>query len=318
MWPILSAEDLLNDLFGARALLALATRDILAVDERDALWRERAHTIEEASWSAADIPLLDEARALLGPPRQKRTEDSEPRGYGHIVVDETQDVSPMALRMLGRRSVSGSMTLVGDIAQATSSTAASGWDQVLANLPARRPPRMTLLTVNYRTPAEIMEVATPVLEAAEVVGAVAPRSVRATGRMPFVRATTPQLLADEVAMIATAELAAVQPGTVAVIAAGERLAELESALDGHGAAWGSPERTGLSAPITLLDVPNAKGLEFDSVVVVEPAELAGLQALYVALTRATRRLSVVHAAPLPPPVVEGLTRARTSAREGPD
>jgi DNA helicase IV len=321
MWPILSAEDLLNDLFGARPLLALATHETLTPDERDALARPRAHTIEEVAWSDADIPLLDEARALLGPPRIRRRggpdEDDDIRGYGHIVVDEAQDLSPMALRMLGRRSISGSMTLVGDIAQATSTTVATSWDDVLRHLPARRPARMTTLTVNYRTPAEIMEVAAPVLQAASVQGAAPPRSVRATGRMATVRETTPHLLADEVAMVAAAELEAVTPGTVAVIAAGDRLAELETALEAIGAPWGTPERTGLTAPVTLLDVPNSKGLEFDSVIVVEPASLPSFRALYVAITRSTRRLAIVHAAPLPSPLIDGLARARTAGREGP-
>ena len=319
MWPVLTPEDLLNDLFGAAPLLSLATRDVLSAEERDALARPRAHTLAEVPWTPADLPLLDEARALLGPPRARRGEEDELRTYGHIVVDEAQDLSPMALRMLGRRSIAGSMTLVGDIGQATAPLAPVGWDQVLAHLPQRRASRVSLLTVNYRTPAEIMAVAASVLEEAHVVGASIPRSVRATGRVPLVRATSEYGLAEEVAAAASAELAAVDGGTVAVIAPAALLETLGAALEGAGLPWGEPERTGLNAPITLIDVPSAKGLEFDSVVVVEPAQIVreaeqGLRALYVALTRTTRRLVVVHGQPLPGALARGLTKA---ASEGP-
>jgi len=331
MWPLLSPEELLNDLFGAPALLTLATRGLLVADERDALARPRATTLGEVRWTPADVPLLDEARALLGPVKVRRGPagfggddgDDEVRGYGHIVVDEAQDLSPMGLRMLARRSISGSMTLVGDVGQATSPLAPDGWTDVLDQLPARRPPRIANLTVNYRTPAEIMEVAADVLAAARVNGLRPPRSVRAIGRLPEVRPVPDEAaLAAEVALAAISEHGAVGSGTVAVIAPTDRVAEVAAALEEAGAAWGEPDRTGLSAPITLLDVTAAKGLEFDSVVVAEPAALVdeseqGLRALFVALTRPTRRLALVHARPLPPALVRGLGRARTAVGEGP-
>ncbi|HEY2427866.1 MAG TPA: ATP-binding domain-containing protein [Acidimicrobiales bacterium] len=325
MWPLLAPEDLLNDLFGSPALLALATDRVLGPDERDALGRDRAHALEELAWTAGDIPLLDEARALLGPLRGRRRSgangrapdpDGEARGYGHIVVDEAQDVSPMALRMLARRSVTGSMTIVGDIGQATTGTAPSTWDDVLAHLPSRRPARIVNLTVNYRTPAEIMDVAAEVLAGVGSVGWEPPRSVRTTGHPAEVRAVGDAAELDaEVARAASDELSAVGGGTVAVIAPSARLAGLGAALATADLPWGDPARTGLSAPITLLDVPAAKGLEFDSVVVVEPAGIAGegpegMRALFVALTRPTRRLVIVHQAPLPASLARGLARAR--------
>ncbi|GAC1530903.1 MAG: AAA family ATPase [Acidimicrobiales bacterium] len=329
MWPVLTPAELLNDLFGAAPLLALATRGVLGHEERDALARPRARTLEEVPWTAADVPLLDEARALLGSARLRRRgvgpsgdEDDEVRGYGHIVVDEAQDLSPMALRMLGRRSISGSMTLVGDIGQATSALAPDSWDDVLVHLPTRRPPRIVELSVNYRTPAEIMEVAAEVLAAAAVPGVRPPRSVRATGRMPEARRVTHDALADAVAGVAAAEAAAVDGGTVAVIASSAALPALRDGLGASGIEWGEPERTGLSAPVTLLDVTAAKGLEFDSVIVVEPAQIAeeggqGMRSLFVALTRPTRRLVAVHARDLPVALSRGLARVRATMTEGP-
>jgi len=323
MWPLLAPEDLVNDLLGSAALLELAARGVLSGTERDSLARSRATTLETAVWAPADIPLLDEARALLGPLRVRRgrgtDEDHEPRGYGHIVVDEAQDLSVMALRMLVRRSISGSMTLVGDMGQATTTGAPGGWGEVLRHVPTRRPPRMASLTVNYRTPAEIMEAAAEVLAAATGDGVAPPRSVRATGRVPVARAVDAESLPDEVAA-AAAELARPDQGTVAVIGATAALPALGAALDAAGLAWGEAERSGLSAPITLLDVPAAKGLEFDAVVVAEPAAIVaepggGLRSLFVALTRPTRELVAVHAAPLPEPLARGLARARSRPPE---
>ncbi len=318
MWPLLSPEDLLNDLYGAPALLASAARGLLSDAERDALARPRAKTLEEVHWAQGDVPLLDEARALLGPLRARRGEDDQPRGYGHIIVDEAQDLSPMALRMLGRRSISGSMTLVGDLGQATAGWAPATWGDVLRHLPMRRPPRVASLSVNYRTPAEIMDVAAEVLAAAST-DAVVPRSVRATGRVPSARPVAPGTVPGEVAAVA-AELAG-RDGTVAVIGATADLPALAAALAAAGLPWGDPEQAGLSEKITLLDVPSAKGLEFDSVVVAEPAAIVGeagggLRSLFIAVTRPTRELVAVHARPLPDALARGLQRARNRPAEG--
>jgi DNA helicase IV len=323
MWPTLAPEDLLNDLLGSSALLSLAAGGVLSESEQDALLRPRARTLETVVWTPGDVPLLDEARALLGPMRVRRgrggDDAHELRGYGHIVVDEAQDLSAMALRLLARRSISGSMTLVGDIGQATTAGAAAGWGEVLRHLPARRPPRLVSLTVNYRTPAEIMEAAAEVLAAATGDSVAPPRSVRATGRVPVARSVDAESLPDEVAA-AAAELVRAGDGTVAVIGSTAALPALASALEAAGLPWGEPERSGLSAPITLLDVPSVKGLEFDGVVVAEPAAIVaepggGLRSLFVALTRPTRRLIAVHAAPLPESLVRGLVRARSRPAE---
>ena len=325
MWPRLSAEDFLNDLLGSAALLGLASKGLLSVEEREAIARSRARQLDEVPWTPADLPLLDEARALLGPlrpPRRGEHED-ELRKYGHIVVDEAQDISPMAWRMLSRRSIAGSMTLVGDIGQATGPIAPREWSEILEHIPSRRPPRVTNLTVNYRTPAEVMEVASAVLAAAGLAAVRTPTSVRATGMLPVVRsAREPGHLADEVARAAVDELDAVGDGTVAVIATQADHALIGAALDATGARWGAGDSRGLTEPVTLLDVAAAKGLEFDSVIVVEPAAIVadtpeGLRALFVALTRPTRRLVAVNFRPLPESLAQGLARARSGFGEGP-
>jgi DNA helicase IV len=249
------------------------------------------------------MALLDEARVLLGPRRQPAKEKDEIRGFGHIVVDEAQDLSPMQLRMLTRRSLGGSMTVVGDVAQATGRWAPTRWDEVLAHLPSKRPAQMVELTVNYRTPAEIMELATRVLRVA-APHVRPPESVRSGGDEPVFRAVDAELVAAEVAAIAGAESDAMARGTVAVIAPRSLIAPLRDGLAAAGVDFGEPAANGLDAPVTLVPVDVVKGLEFDSIVVVEPARIEaesaqGLRALFVALTRATKRLTVVHAEALP-------------------
>ena len=163
------------------------------------------------AWTPADVALLDEARERLGPVRRRR---DELRTYGHIVVDEAQDLSPMQLRMLARRSLSGSMTLVGDLAQATGTWCPPRWDDVVRHLEPKQGWRLVGLSVNYRTPSEIMDVANRVLAVA-VPGAQPPRSVRSTGATPeFVRCD-PAARPACVVEVTQAQLAA--GGTVAIV-----------------------------------------------------------------------------------------------------
>ncbi|HUR18227.1 MAG TPA: AAA family ATPase [Acidimicrobiales bacterium] len=305
MWPLLSPEELLHDLYGAPALLRLAGRRILSNEEIGALRRTRSATLAEIPWTAEDLPLLDEARVLLGPRTRSRSRqaDEDIRSYGHIVVDEAQDLTPMQLRMLGRRSISGSMTVVGDVAQATGARAPSGWDEIVAHLPRRRPGHFTELSVNYRTPSEIMDFASRVLAVA-APHLKPPRSVRSTGEPPVVVAVRPGDLAERAAVLAHDETSEVQGGTVAVVAVPSLLEELAVALEAKGVPFSRADRQGIEAPVTLIPVATVKGLEFDAVLVVEPARIVsesiqGLRALYVALTRATKRLTIVHAEPLP-------------------
>ncbi len=303
MWPALIAEELLHDLYGAPALLRSAGKGVLSDDEWRALRRDRSSSFEEIPWTAADIAVLDEARVALGP-RRRQTDADAIRGFGHIVVDEAQDLSPMQLRVLGRRSLSGSMTVVGDIAQATGHWAPQGWGEVLEHLPTGRDgARVTELSVNYRTPAEVMRLAARVLEAA-APGMAAPSSVRETGVEPAIVQVAASELAYEVARAARRLQEEFGNGTVAIICPPAMVEELGRDLRAAEVPFGEPATHGLDAAITLVAVDVVKGLEFDGVVVVEPARIVaespqGLRALFVALTRPTQRLTVVHAEPLP-------------------
>jgi len=229
------------------------------------------------------------------------------RTFGHVVIDEAQDLSPMQLRIIGRRVPSGSMTIVGDLGQASGSWAPRSWDEVIAHLPSsdRRPTRRAELTVNYRTPSEVMDVASRVL--AVVAPDLTPsRSVRQAGTDPvFVAVGAGTGALDEAVLEgARIERDAVPDGKVAVITSPSMVERVRSVLSSAGlsSAVKGPEL--LDARLAVLAVQQAKGLEFDSVVVVEPAAIVaehphGGRALYLALTRTTRRLRVVSSAPLP-------------------
>ncbi|MYX30321.1 AAA family ATPase [Streptomyces sp. SID8381] len=209
--------------------------------------------------------------------------------FGHIIVDEAQELSPMAWRLLMRRSPTRSMTLVGDPAQTAEAAGVGAWSDILEPYVGDRWEH-TRLGVNYRTPAEIMDVAAAVVRA-ENPGFTPPSSVRSTGVRPWARATDdlPGAVEKAVAELTPAE------GRLAVIAPRDLHRRLAARLDGV-TAGAEPD---LTRQVVLLDPRQAKGLEFDSVLVVEPARY-GTSDLYVALTRATQRLGVVHAGALPP------------------
>ena len=368
MWPRLSPHELVHDLFGARPLLAAAGSGVLSDDEVALLHRQRSASLDRVPWTPADAALVDEARALLGPRRSRQrprastaergehlreelgfwpaglgtsplpgangkasAPEEEVRAFGHIVVDEAQDLSPMQLRMLARRSISGSMTVVGDIAQATGPWAPSSWEDVEKHLTPTRRARLVELTVGYRTPAEVMAVAAGLLEAA-APGVRAPVPVRRSGTPPTAWRCAPGDLGERTAQVVAGELAAVDGGRVAVLLAGTMAAEVTRALEAaelDPVDPREPDGPGLGAPLVVLPAAESHGLEFDSVVVVEPSAIvegddagdapaaaaeagssarattAGSRALYVALTRPTRRLAVVHARELPLGLVVG-------------
>jgi len=204
--------------------------------------------------------------------------------YGHVIVDEAQELSPMAWRMVMRRIPNRWMTLVGDVAQTGAPAGTSNWQDVLGPYVARRW-KLTELTVNYRTPAAIMELAHRVLAELDPT-ATPPRSVREGTDAPWADLVSAEELSAAVGRHVAAHP---RPGTSAVLAPA---ALVESLRD-----WASDD-------VTVSTVREAKGLEFDSVVLVEPAGILadsarGLNDLYVALTRATQRVGIVHSTPLP-------------------
>ena len=237
-----------------------------------------------------------------------RAESDRAWAFGHVVVDEAQELSSMMWRLLMRRCPSRSFTIVGDVAQTGSAAGTAGWAATLAPHIGER---WTLaeLTVNYRTPAQIMELATAVREAAGVAGD-APTSARVgrhdprTTRLPDV-ATSASGLAAVVATV-TAEWEATGEGTLAVITPPDAHAAIAAAVaEALPSGTVSGDTDTLRTPVSVLPVSGAKGLEFDTVVLVEPAGIVagaarGVNDLYVALTRPTQRLHLLHHDPLPP------------------
>jgi DNA helicase IV len=352
LWPILTPQQLLNDLFGTPALLRSAGEEFFGTAVI-AMARERVADPDAAPWSMEDVPLLDEAGELLGPAtdeaqaraarqqRQQRQHDLEfanrvlssmeldiainaerfaerfaDQGgdtiaeqaakdrtwkFGHVIVDEAQELSPMAWRMLFRRNPNRSMTVVGDLAQCSANWAPSSWGEILEDFASDRW-RVAELTVNYRTPTEIMESANAVLALAapEIAPTVA---IRSAGTSPYRRRIKSMARAVEVAEVVTSELEMLGEGRLCVIAPAPLLASLSPALsESLGARFDATNPLG--AQVALIAVAEAKGLEFDGVVIVEPEQIVsastrGANDLYVALTRATQRLAVLYSEALP-------------------
>jgi DNA helicase IV len=270
-WPVISPERLVRSLLSSRTTATEAADGILTASERKLLFRRGA------GWSDGDVPLLDEAHALVGSP---------PRAYGHVVVDEAQDLTPMQLRMVARRARSGALTVLGDVAQGTGAVAYERWEEVLPYLPRGEDAAVEELRHAYRVPREIMELALPLLD--EIApGVEPPIAYRAGAAQPEIRRVEPDLLLAE-AYRAAARLCR-EEGLVALIVP-EDLVEAA----GEGDLYGG---------LAVLTPRQVKGLEFDHVVVVEPALIAekqqGLRELFVALTRPTKTLVVIHARPLP-------------------
>jgi DNA helicase IV len=361
LWPVLTPERLLTELFADPARVAAATPGW------DDATRALLHRPRGSAWTPADVPLLEESEELLGfddsaqrarAERDRRRRLAEAQEtldvlhgsrsidledehleaevlsagdlisaeeladrqravdtrttaeraaadrtwtFGHVVVDEAQELSPMAWRLLVRRCPTRSMTAVGDLAQTGTPAGATDWGQTL------RPHvgdawRLEQLTVNYRTPAEVMAVAADVL-AAGGTGASAPRSVRPATAAPWAEVTGEDGLAARAAEVVAGW--ASEEGTTAVVAPAGRVAELAAALAARldGVSSG-PDADSSRGPVVLAP-GEAKGLEFDSVLVVDPRRVLdegvrGHNDLYVALTRPTQRLGVLSPGDLPP------------------
>ncbi|MBL1097334.1 HelD family protein [Streptomyces coffeae] len=232
--------------------------------------------------------------------------------FGHIIVDEAQELSPMAWRVLMRRCPSRSMTVVGDIAQTGAEVGLTSWEEVL-NAHAGDRWRKEELTVNYRTPAEIMDITTDVLRSIDT-RLQPPLAVRRTGVPPWSLRIEPTALTGELPRLVGREIAGTGGGRLAVIVPRSRMGDLGGALVALRDVALADDPEALGMPGVVLTVEQAKGLEFDTVLVVEPEEILhespnGIRDLYVALTRATQRLGMVHSRELPA-MLAGVKEAR--------
>ncbi|MFD6712976.1 AAA family ATPase [Micromonospora sp. TSRI0369] len=291
VWPALTPDGLLHRLRTDAAALAAAADGLLTPEEQE-LFRSGkiARTAKATRWTAADAVLVDEVAGLL----------ERPAGFGHVVVDEAQDLSPMQCRAIARRSEHGSITLLGDLAQGTAPWAATDWRESLAHL-GKPDAAVVPLSVGFRVPAAVVAFANRLLPAL-AVDVPAARSLRHDGALDV--RTAEDLTA---ATVAEVRAALAHDGSVGVIAADDAVDRLRAALADAGVETATADDVEAAARVTVVPATLVKGLEYDHVVVVEPAAIVaaeprGLHRLYVVLTRAVSRLAVLHREPLPAPL----------------
>ena len=294
--PALDPAAVLFRLLSSAAAMATAADEILTPQEQHSLlWQEIPRSRATARWSSSDLVLLDEIADLL-----ERT-----GSFGHVVLDEAQDLSPMQCRAVGRRCSTGSATVLGDLAQGTTATASESWEKTLQHM-GKSDGHVRVLERGYRVPREVVEFAARLLPVA-APGVSAPSSIRAARGSLRISSVAAAKLMTTVVEACTAALAL--PGSVGLVVADPATAATVRALTKAGLAHGA---LGADDDQRLTVVPGsmAKGLEFDHVVLVEPADIAesaaseidprfGLRRLYIALTRAVSGLVVIHAKPLP-------------------
>ncbi|MDN0194252.1 AAA family ATPase [Streptomyces sp. S.PNR 29] len=286
VWPRVRPEEVVAGLLGDPAVLKEAADGLLDADEQKAvLWPRPPRSWKSARWSDADLVLLDEVAGLI----------EHPGGYGHVVVDEAQDLSPMECRAIARRASFGSLTVLGDLAQATTPWAARSWETVLAHL-GKPDAAVVPLTTGFRVPEAVVALANRLLRRLDV-DVPAARSLRGDGELRI--RETQDVPAGVVAAVRDA---LGREGSIGVVAADADVPRVREALDAAGIDAAGPEE--LVARVAVVPASVVKGLEYDHVVAVEPASIAeaeerGLHRLYVVLTRAVSRLEVVHGRPLP-------------------
>ncbi|MHC5906333.1 HelD family protein [Streptomyces sp. S6] len=274
VWPKLRAEEVVYELLREGAELGRCAEGVLSADEQAVLvWARPARSWKSVRWSAADLVLLDEVAGLL----------AHPAGFGHVVVDEAQDLSPMECRAIARRAEFGSLTVLGDLAQGTTVWAARSWREQLAHL--GKPDAVVVpLTVGFRVPGVVLELANRVLGRLDVDVSAA-RSLRGGGELLVTRVEGE--LYDGVSD--AVRRASKEEGSVGVVVADAEVARFQ----------------GLSGDrVEVVGAGTVKGLEYDHVVVVEPraiveGEERGWHRLYVVLTRAVSRMEVVHGRGVP-------------------
>ncbi|WP_430625666.1 HelD family protein [Streptomyces sp. NBC_01264] len=297
VWPLVEPAKLVLRLLSDAEFLAEHADGILSPHEQSLLlWAKPARSVKSVKWSAADLVLIDETTDLV-----ERT-----HSLGHVVIDEAQDLSPMQYRAVGRRCTTGSATVLGDLAQGTTPWATRSWDEALGHL-GKPGAVLEELTAGFRVPREVIAYASRLL----------PTISPGLSPVSSVRETPGSLIVSEVpsdlpaAVIAACRASLVHEGSIGLIAADARIPELAEALLAAGLPYLSPgQETTAESRLTLVPASLAKGLEYDYVVLHEPAEVVagepdertGLRRLYVCLTRAVSGLTVLHTSPLPQPL----------------
>jgi DNA helicase IV len=292
-WPVVDPVRLVFRLLTERDFLAGAADGILSDPEQELLrWTRRPRSRKAAAWSVTDAFLVDEAVDVIG---------GTPT-FGHVVADEAQDLSAMQLRAIGRRCRFGSATLLGDLAQRTTPWSAERWEDALGHL-GRRSMRVEHLPRAFRAPAEVLDFANRLLP--EIAPGVRPaRSVRSVPGSLRVRAVTPG--EATAAWRQALKEALAEDGSVGLVVDDRAVPAARTELTGRGVEFREVDRFDTDTRLALVPASAVKGLEFDQVVLVEPADIAdpalgatGLRRLYTALTRAVLGLTIVHAKPLP-------------------
>ncbi len=295
VWPRLRPEEMLNRLYADATALQSARGESMSSDDARMLHVPEPH--DEYAWSEHDVPLLDELRHML--------DNDVDMTYDHVVVDEAQDLTPMQVRMLARRARRSSMTLLGDLAQATGPIDVRSWQVPLEALEptVREAARVRSLSRGFRVPKQFMALAEQSLDYIDpdrslprveaILEGVEPPEVRSIQGSQMVPA-----------LIEAAQESIERFGRVAVVGTTSRLAQLEVGLEQAGVRFVARTADGTDGLI-LRTPEEIKGIEYDSVIVVEAREIAlssdqGAQLLYVALTRAASRLLLLHSKGLPP------------------
>jgi DNA helicase IV len=293
LWPQFSAPAFLRQLLGSKRRLAAAAGPDLTAEEAMSLQRQAADKLSTQTWSEADLPLLDEVEDLI---------NGVPRRYRHMVVDEAQDLSPMQLRSVARRSASGSFTLVGDLAQSTGAWARDDWADLLRHLPDALPSSVSALRYGYRVPRQVYELAARLLPLA--APGLAPLTVVRDGPAePGIHRVEASERPGRTVAIAMEHAA--EGRFVGIVCPPARRQELVDALAANQVEWSGADQGEVAALVNVVGPHEAKGLEFDAVVVVEPEDIVagderGHRLLFIALTRTTRYLDIVAAGdPLP-------------------
>ncbi|WP_371480029.1 AAA family ATPase [Kitasatospora sp. NBC_00315] len=293
-WPPVDPAKLVHRLLSEPQFLARCADGILDEDEQRAVLRtEPGRSVRTALWTPADAVLVDEATDLV-----QRT-----ASLGHVVLDEAQDLSPMQYRAVGRRCSTGSATVLGDLAQGTTPWATASWSDALHHL-GKPGSHVEELTKGFRVPEEVIAYASRLLPA------IAPGLAPATSIRDLPGSLAISRIDDDLdaAVVEACRKALTQEGSTGLIAADARIPRLAAALDAAGLPHLAPgTETTAEARLTLVPASLAKGLEYDYVVLDEPAavvagepdERTGLRRLYVALTRAVSGLAVLHTLPLP-------------------